>query len=263
MVYRRYRRYRRKGGYPDRPYRVRKRPGRVIRLVGRDFEYEGPQNYLQRSRRRIGIGARVGGISGGFTGMPRRLKIKFHASDMILNQGGVGYNEIRLNNMSIADPFHDASATVPRHKSQLGTIYNNYVVYGCKISITFINASTTVPCRIVVVPVPDATAFSSLDEAKEYPGGSYRLLPVTGTADERKLTINRYVDSAHALHVTKSQLHNDNQYHGLGFGVNPVTTSFVKICFSPVDVAETTDVDLDVEMTFYTEVYDLIRLADD
>ncbi len=208
-------------------------------------------------------GARVSGISGALTGFPRKLSIKLHAADMATAQGGLNYQEIFLGISSLADPFASLSATLPRHHTQLASIYNNYVVNGCKVVVTIINASATIPVRTVMVGVPDNTAFVTMEEAREYPHANYKLLTCTGQADERKVTYSKYFDTAQTLHISKSQLHNDNTYHGLGMSNNPVTQPFAKICLAPVDTGETTDVDIDISMTFYCQVYDLVRQADD
>lgn len=162
----------------------------------------------------------------------------------------------RLN--SLFDPDYTGTGHQPLYYDQIITLgYTNYLVHGCKVTLTFTNPSADgmyVAYGLDTPALDDSIANVFHDYLKEYPRTMVRYINNTGS---QKTTASFYVNNAKACNVSKLR-YNANPDYSAGTGSSPTKSPVVQCVCGAIDPSNgsTPTVQVTVKLTFLTEFFD-------
>lgn len=238
---------------PPAGVRVSNRPIASLRPRYRTTRrrYKG---YVSKRRGYRGAGPMV--RVGGKPPMPAQLFTKFNYSVGYLNLStstlATGHT-IRSN--SLFDPDFSGVGSQPYMYDQLvgaSGIYENYRVYGCKVTakVKVRDASSLESCDVVLVGTRQGQALpNDIDQAKEMPRAKKMLV-----SKNHWKVFSVYFDQAALAGVSKNAYASDPDFSA-GSGANPVSTNFVTLLAQSFDRTTNTLLDVDLQIKYYVVLF--------
>lgn len=171
--------------------------------------------------------------------------------------GGIAF---RLN--SLFDPDQSGVGHQPMQYDQLQGIYQQYLVRGCSVKLHWSNPSADglyVGYNIYTSPVAgsDQAGGKTLEQVQEKRSTRFQSIHNSGS---QKLTQSIYVPMSGAFGLPSMVINNDRDNFAAAVAANPV-----RQCYLEVLVLDTTggtaNVHLDLELTYYAEMYKFIPQA--
>lgn len=205
-----------------------------------------PARLRRHYRRRYGRLPKTSGLLTGFR--PTMLMKHKYCERLSINCVLGALGAYTLTGNDLYDPNYTGTGHQPYYRDQMAALYNNYIVYACKL-ILRPSADTGTDFALLVRPTLDATAVASMELEMERPGSVYKIVsdenPSRGTIKVFRKTksISGYPGSL------------DISWHGLS-GASPSDKWFFQIAAQPRDIATTTYVNLDVEIIYYARWWD-------
>lgn len=199
---------------------------------------------------------------------PACLRIKFRYEDYYRATASTGAlpstTILRLN--SLYDPAYQTWSNngQPYYFDQMvnSSMYNEYVVYGCKVKLRMRNNNNYVTDVLIRWQAVDSTTPSSVD-----PTTAAQLVTMAAAKDSCLInmgqytgagsikTFKRYFDIAKMYGLSPNDLMSEQGYEGSVAG-NPAAQAFMHVTCGP-SVASgeaTTDVGLYLHVTYYAEI---------
>lgn len=188
-------------------------------------------------------------------GFSKIMNFKFKLTDTfgVTNGTFIAYS-LSLN--WLFNPTWALGTAQPMYRDQMAAIYKNYRVYGCKVSMTFVNLSTTQNLEIFYVNGLYASNPANMEEAKQLKGCIFRMLG-TAASPKARTTIKSY---ANIKRILGPRFYDDNWQSENSN--NP--WSIAKGLWGTQNIDSTTGVDYKVylKMVFYTHLYNLIDIGE-
>lgn len=195
----------------------------------------------------------------GQAGIPDKILHKFNyvaEYAVTATDPAAGFYQWRLN--SINDPdFTGTGHQAMDHDSLMGTgstgLWSKYIVYGCKVRITFINRSSN-PCRVLLRTQCHTEALSATDDfdALSEQAGTFQMIIPSKDAAGRYPTYKRYfsikkIEGVRTLDYTNYEaLYNGNPSYG------PKLNLWTRAILSE---SHNTDLNLLVRITYYAKLF--------
>lgn len=161
----------------------------------------------------------------------------------------IQFNTGNVNDTEIALGGHQ-----PKSLDQWAAFYNRYLVYGCSYRITFANRSPSEQAQVFVFSRPNTTTPTLLEDIIEMPYIKTSICGVEGGGALR--TIKGYVNNPKILGITKEKFRTDDRYSAL-IGNNPAHIGPILTAgFTAMDVAQSCNVQVRCDLTFYVCMFD-------
>lgn len=187
--------------------------------------------------------------------VPAQLYTQFQYQFTYLNMASTGVPTVQAINInSLYDPDATGTGQQPMFYDQLGAIYANYRVYGCKAKLAFKvrDASALESAKMVFYVLrPGQAAPSSYEQACELP----RSTSAIASKDKWKYKSMYYDQAAIAGLSRKAYRYADET--SAGFGANPTNTN--QLCIFVLSYDDTTQVlvDVSIKLTYYVTLFGL------
>lgn len=149
-----------------------------------------------------------------------RCKVRYEESLTFTQALGTLATNVYRGN-SCFDPDFTGTGGQPYYFDQLMSIYLFYRVYGCKIEVWATSNTGPVSTRLLLVPSPTNTAFSSEELASETPYSKSRLMKF-GAQGVGSAYMKHYMSTAKLLGVPKKAIAIEDDYAGSN-AANPVS----------------------------------------
>ncbi len=166
----------------------------------------------------------------------------------------------RLN--SLFDPNYTGTGHQPYQYDQLTGIYNNYIVERTHFKITFRNSDAAGSYNGIFVGasvfadtnVADSASGKTLSEIKEK--AVTQIRPVTTQLNrENFITMQSKIDMPRMLGMSRVSYYGDLADHGAVYNANPVRTVWLELCIVDPDANSGSDMNADVELTFFAKLW--------
>ncbi len=161
---------------------------------------------------------------------------------------------------SCFDPNLTGVGHQPLGFDQWASFYTKYRVHGIGYKITFINTNTSVQVDVSVMPKNVSTTTIPHNTIWERPYTKHKILGIEGSGQAVK-TIKGYINIARVLGMSKLQYNTDDLTHSL-IGSSPTTMGFLQMYLAPVDGSTTVISIVRVSLTYYTEFFSRVLLAE-
>lgn len=161
----------------------------------------------------------------------------------------------RMN--SLNDPDFTGTGKQPLGFDQWSAFYKRYRVTAAKITVRAWNGEAAEPCIISLIPSKESTLLNDLSEIAEAPYARKKLLGASGGLSSG--VVSNYMTIAKLGGLKSIQY--ENGFTG-ATTTNPVSEYFWQVYASVVRASGVDiDVDLQVDIIYYAEMYDRIPLA--
>lgn len=180
--------------------------------------------------------------------MPDRMFVKLKWSEMLNVSGASGVAADRryaINNLF--DPLFETGGTQPTGFDQWATLYRVYKVHGVKISINFVNRSSTITAVVGYVLNSGSTTLTSMLTQTDIAYSQRQLLAINSANNSCKM--KTYCSLKKLLGIKTLE---DDEFSASVTGP-PNTLAFLHLMTQDSAASGTTDVMTDIKFTFYTE----------
>lgn len=224
--------------YSRKPY---KRIRRRTRRGRRRYPYGGiNRRYTTRIKSySTGIAPRV----------YRKLTYSYTGQELSLTAGAVSRQVFRINGMY--DPDLSGAGHQPYMYDQWSNMYQNYIVYACKVEVTAaMSIGYSKPVYMVIWPDISADiTIANVDQMVEIYGSSLRML----TPDVKARYIKRFYRINKIFDIGKRDYNTNPNYFGklgnVGVGSDPTIVAAVAVQFYS---AQNSFVNFSTKLTYYT-----------
>ena len=186
-------------------------------------------------------------------GFPNSIITKMRYCDVLSlsgTTGAIATNAFRAN--SIFDPDSSGVGHQPLYHDTYAAIYDQYVVLGSKITVTFLSRTGAV-CFLAGIVCDDDSTFSSTTSTRLEQNNSVTIGcgPVTSGCEVNTLTATFSPYEAFGVDAT------DDGSSSTSFGSNPTEEWFYGVWIQAADAGSTTVVDIKVEIEYTVKCSEL------
>ena len=186
-------------------------------------------------------------------GFPNSIITKMRYCDVMSlsgTTGAIATNAFRAN--SIFDPDSTGVGHQPLYHDTYAAIYDQYVVLGSKITVTFLSRTGAV-CFLAGIVCDDDSTFSSTTSTRMEQNNSVTIGcgPVTSGCEVNTLTATFSPYEAFGVDAT------DDGSSSTSFGTNPTEEWFYGVWIQAADAGSTTVVDIKVEIEYTVKCSEL------
>lgn len=192
--------YVRKSRMPRNSAAGKKRRYRKVRPTKR------PATYAQHSRVIVGRSNQA-------VGFPARMFTKIKLGNITLGAATTTTPDgtiFRLNDITDSDLTSTGAAVRPRYYNQLGNLYENYRVHGCKIRLDVFGQTPLTASKVWMVPVPWGVTIDGTVENFDERGYPSMIIPPLAQAKVMK----RYFSCPRVEGLSKLKYNMDEDYCG-------------------------------------------------
>ena len=188
-------------------------------------------------------------------GIPKQMFAKLNYStyeNISLAPTASSYYQYNLN--SLFDPEVKVGGTQPYYYDQYASLYQKYLVYGCKISVRLTvssaNANILFPTVVVAPFTGETPNWNTHMNMRNAIGAKWRQL-VPGQSGT---TLTSYFNNASLAGVPKKVYTADDTYSAL-ITANPSLVNRVEINVQNYDVSATVVVQVQIKLTYYAKFF--------
>lgn len=168
--------------------------------------------------------------------------------------GAFAYDNAFLSLNNLYDPALLEGGKRPTGWAELSELYNFYRVYSCKVKVTAVNTSTTIPVvwGVKVGTLGTPGTYSTIDEFMAAPGSKYTTGAPAGTEGAKSMTV--FADMAALYGTPKYEVRTDDNYGAtVGDATGPANTTNLTLWVTSTDQASIPTVTFLVELVFYVQ----------
>ncbi len=210
-------------------------------------------NRLYRTRRAPRTGITSLSLKRG-VGMPDRYTTVLSYSDFVeLDTGASGNPQAQLyRGNSLFDPDFTGTGTQPNYFNQIKAMYNHYMVWGSKITVTICSTESTgnTANMVVVLPTRGSTPSTTVRLSSEQPRSRWRILK---DLSDKVPTI---VNSARTKQILLAGPGGWNSNLTAQTSTNPADVWFWIIQANSLNAADECKVELMVNIKYYCTFYE-------
>lgn len=193
----------------------------------------------------------------GPTVVPDRYFVRLKYVDYFNLGSAVSYVGYVFRGNSLFDPDYTATGHQPMGYDQLTQLYSNYIVFGSRITIKFMNLGT-VPLRCYIIPSNLSSTFTDSLIPEETPYSKRAIC--TSINAGGVCSITNYMTTRKMFGVSKVQDFMDNFYSATS--TNPVNTWYWQVFIQSTNGSLGTNmVSLDVQLQYYCEFDNKVMLS--
>lgn len=187
-------------------------------------------------------------------GIPAKFYTKLRYTEAIALTS-VAYTEPLYRMNSVYDPVYAMGGGQPMYHDELSQLYDNYCVYGSKITATFINRSATTETAFVragIYPLVNSGTAVTPDEAIERDNCIYAYVgPNTG--DQGCVTMSTYADVYKVYGRERDE--RDDALFTASTSASPVNTCFWHVFAGTIDESTALNMYVNIELIYYVKYF--------
>lgn len=186
-------------------------------------------------------------------GFPPSIITKYRYCDTLsfAPSAGATFTNVYAANGTF-DPDITSTGHQPMYRDQYATIYDQYVVIGAKITVGFVNTSTTIPCVVGINGDDDSSGSSTLSTRMEQNNSFWKTLGCLGSGSDTQIVTCTF-EPLRDLGIAAK----DDGSSATQNGVNPTELYCFQLWGGPLDGSSAARVQATVEIEYTVKYSEL------